>query len=129
MVDGPLVRLGDYPRRKVARALQRVRVNKCESEQGRRLDTYEVENLPRRDNIVQMAHKLRNRRIIPPPMDVQYIDIVGAQLTQRVAERDVDRLGAVSDIRRVREGGKSLVALLVVRTELSDSEVNVSKER
>lgn len=50
------------------------------------------------NQIMQASHNFRNAGLPVPPMDIEKIDVRGAQVLERLLDRQVLRFGAVAGI-------------------------------
>ena len=69
----------------------------------------DVAGLPRAHDVVQRLHRLLDRRVRVPAVDLVEVDVVGAQPAQRGVDRGQDVLaGQAAVVRAVRHGVEDL---------------------
>ena len=81
-----------------------------------RVGDAEVEHLALRDEVVQAVHHLLDAASVVPPVHVENVDVVRAQLLQRIFNRDVHRLEVVARVVRLLRD--VILSTLVVRSVL-----------
>jgi hypothetical protein len=74
--------------------------------------TYQIQDFALHDEIVQAIHHFLDPGRPVPPVEVQNVDVGGAQLLQAGFDADVHGLDAVSDIKHLLRDG--VVSALVV---------------
>lgn len=59
---------------------------------------YEVKDLAGHDELMKVVHDLLDATSVIPPVNVQEVDVRGAQLLQRSLDGEMHRLGVVADV-------------------------------
>lgn len=83
----------------------------------------EVEDLARRDKVMETVHDFLHAGGVVPPVNIENIDIAGAKLLERVLDREMQRLDIVTDISRLL---LEVVATFVVGRVLLNHRSNIT---